>query len=66
LPGFTLNPGTTIHVKFSNANSAASPTLDVNGTGAKHIVQYGTEAVGSWFAGAVLTLTYDGTSWVRD
>jgi len=42
LPGFTLNPGTTIHVKFDNANLATSPTLDVNNTGAKPIVQYGT------------------------
>lgn len=66
LPGFTLNPGTTIHIKFNHANLATSPTLNVNNTGAKPIVQYNTEAIDSWFDGAVLTLTYDGTSWVRD
>ena len=75
--GFTLITGTTIHVKFINENTAADPTLNIyydstNSVGAKPIVQYGTEAVGTtnnttgWLAGAVLSLTYDGTSWVRD
>lgn len=69
---FKLYEGVTIHVKFANANSADNPTLNVNSTGAKAIVQYGTTAAGKtsdtngWYAGAVLTLTYDGTSWVRD
>ena len=72
MDGFKLNEGVTIHVKFANANSAGSPTLNINDTGAKPIVQYGTTAVGTsnettgWYAGAILTLTYDGTSWVRD
>lgn len=72
IPGFTLNPGTTIHVKFENVNSAANPTLNVSSTGAKPIVLYGStpadtaaETTG-WHAGAVIALTYDGTSWVRD
>ena len=69
---FKLYEGVTIHVKFANANSANNPTLNVNDTGAKAIVQYGTTAAGKtsetngWYAGAVITLTYDGTSWVRD
>lgn len=29
-----LEAGTTINVKFTNANSASSPTLNVNGIGA--------------------------------
>lgn len=68
---FTLLKGTTIHIKFSNANSAASPTLNVNSTGAKAITKYGTTAAGttiatSWSAGAVVSFTYDGTSWVMN
>lgn len=72
MAGFTLLEGTTIHVKFKNNNTVASPTLNVNGTGAKPIVQYGTTAASTgdattgWYAGAVVSFTYDGTSWVRD
>ena len=73
LNGFELIKGTTIHVKFINANTASTaPTLNVNETGAKSIVQYGTTSAGTnaetngWQPGAVLSLTYDGTNWVRD
>ena len=66
---FELVTGVTINVKFSNYNSATSPTLSVNGTTAKPIVKFGTTAVGtgtatSWRSGAACTFTYDGTSWV--
>lgn len=43
--GFTLATGITIHVKFTYSNTVASPTLNVNGTGAKSIMRYGTTAV---------------------
>jgi hypothetical protein len=69
LPGFNLHVGTTIHVKFTNSNTAENPKLKFNNEDdikAKAIVQYDTEALSSWSAGAILTLTYDGTSWVRD
>lgn len=75
MTGFKLEEGVTIHIKFANANSASNPKLKFNSeadTNAKPIVQYGTTAAGTtsatsgWYAGAVLTLTYDGTSWVRD
>lgn len=72
IPGFALNTGTTIHIKFINNNSASAPTLNISNTGAKAIVQYGNSPVGiidsadGWKAGAILTLTYDGTNWVRD
>lgn len=59
----TLFTGMSVRVKFSNANTAASPTLNVNGTGAKPIL-FGTGYRGSWIAGAVAVLTYDGTNWV--
>lgn len=60
----TLFTGLTVRVKFTNANSAATPTLNVNSTGAKTIL-FGTgNAVDdAWIAGAVVQFTYDGTSW---
>lgn len=69
---FSLLEGARVIVKFTNANSASSPKLNVNGTGAIPIMRYGTTAVGSnsatngWEAGAVLAFTYDGTNWVQD
>lgn len=72
ITGFTstmLVAGATVRVKFTNTNTASSPTLAVSGTDAKPITRYGTTAAGttintSWNAGEVVTLTYDGTSWV--
>ena len=61
IPGFTLNTGTTIHVKFTYANTASSPTLNVSSTGAVSMILYD-----SIVADTVLTLTYDGTSWIQD
>lgn len=69
MPGFALITGATIHVKFSYANTAANPTLNVNSTGAKPIVNHGITAPttdNGWWDEAVVQLTYDGTSWVRD
>jgi len=72
MTGFSLIEGITVHIKFKNANTASNPTLNINGTGAKSIMQYGTTAAGSsntttgWSAGAILSFTYDGTNWVRD
>ena len=67
--GFMLETGICVRVKFSSSNTASSPTLNVNGTGAKAIKRYGTTAVStsvaaSWNAGSVLELTYDGTNWI--
>lgn len=64
-----LLTGVTVHLKMTNSNTVASPTLNVNGTGAKPITKYGTTAVGtsattSWYAGSIVSFTYDGTSWV--
>ena len=69
---FSLVEGVRVIVKFTNANSASSPKLNVNETGAIPIMRYGTTAAGSntatngWEAGAVLAFTYDGTNWVQD
>lgn len=66
-----LVAGTTIRVKFTNSNTASSATLNVNSLGAKNLCCYGTTRVGtttktSWQAGAIVSLTYDGTSWVMN
>lgn len=66
---FTLITGTTIQVKFIYSNTASSPTLNVNGTGAYPIYRYGTTAIGnqaatSWSAGSIVSFTFDGTGWV--
>ena len=69
---FSLETGATVIVKFTNANSIASPTLNVNGTGAKPIYRYGTTTTSTgttttgWIAGAVQMFTYDGSGWIRD
>lgn len=70
--GFELVTGAIVAVKFTYANDAGSPTLNVNSTGAKAIMRYGTTAVSTgtttsgWIAGAVQLFVYDGTNWVRD
>ena len=65
---FKLVTGATVAVKFSVSNTAASPTLNVNNTGAKEIKRYGTTAPStsastSWQAGSVVCFVYDGTYW---
>ena len=72
IPGFVLNKGTTIHVKFTYANTASDPTLNVSNTGNIPLRLYGTTAMGGtasttgWNNNAILTLTYDGSGWIRD
>ena len=68
---FVLKTGATVIIKFTNKNSANSPTLNINGTGAKPIYRYGTTAASTsdgtsgWRAGSVHMFTYDGTGWIR-
>ena len=63
-----LITGVTVHIKFTNSNTAANPTLNVNGTGAKTIMRYGTTSIpagsGDFIhANAIISFTYDGTYW---
>ena len=60
-----LFTGLTVRVKFTNANTAANPTLNVNGTGAVPIMAFGSTnaPLDAWDAGQVVELTYDGTNW---
>lgn len=64
---FALTSGATIIVKFTNKNSAASPTLNVNSTGAKNIYYRGAALTASsiynWGAGDLVEFYYDGTQW---
>jgi hypothetical protein len=57
-----LAVGATVSVTFANANTAASPTLNVNGTGAKPIRLNGA-GYAYWAAGATVALVYDGSYW---
>ena len=62
--GFTLATGAKITVKFTVTNTAASPTLNVNNTGAKAI-QYRGSAISAGYLAAnrVYTFIYDGTAY---
>lgn len=62
---FSLITGARVTVKFSNANSATRPTLNVGSTGAKYIYWHGTYLASGqyWEAGAVLDFVYNGTQW---
>lgn len=63
--GFVLETGATIAVKFSYYNTGASPTLNVNSTGAIAIKQYGSTAASTymWRSGEVVLFVYNGSYW---
>lgn len=72
-PTFTsLTSGATINVLFTNTNTVANPTLDVNSTGAKGIRYYvGTTRTAltatsyyNWIANSTVTFRYDGEYWI--
>lgn len=58
----SLKAGATVAVKFTYANTASSPTLNIAGTGAKAMYIQGVRDV-YWTDGATVTFTYDGTNW---
>lgn len=58
----TLKAGVTVAVRFTYANTASSPTLNVAGTGAKAIYTQGVRYA-YWAAGATVVFTYDGANW---
>lgn len=64
LTGFTLATGAIVTVNFTVTNTAASPTLNVNGTGAKAI-QYRGAAISAGYLAAnrIYTFIYDGTNY---
>lgn len=69
-PSFTLAAGVSVAVTFRYGNSAATPTLNVGGTGeAEIVVPYTTTAFSNtytkWGARETILFTYNGTQWVR-
>ena len=64
LSGFTLATGARIIVRFTVTNTAANPTLNVNGTGAKAI-QYRNAAISAGYLAAnrLREFVYDGSAW---
>lgn len=72
--GFALAAGVMVAVQFQYGNSANTPTLNVNSTGAKNIAipsgatTYNTSngtTYNSWGAYETLIFTYDGSLWVH-
>ncbi len=65
---FVLETGATVTVYFTNYNSAASPTLNVDNTGAIDIRYINGSAVPKyyWRALEAQTFTYNGTYWIAD
>ena len=69
IQGFSLKVGATVMVKFTNDNTAANVTLNVNGTGAYSIyyntsVYTGTNTKMCGKSNALIVYSYDGTNWV--
>lgn len=64
LTGFSLVTGSMVFVKFTVTNTASSPTLNVNSTGAKAIMYRGSAITASQLAAnRVYAFIYDGTNW---
>lgn len=67
--GWTLTPGATVTVKFTNTNTANNPKLKVGSTDAKSIL-YNTSVITTsslsmaGVAGRYITYVYDGTQYV--
>lgn len=64
LTGFTLSTGARIVVKFTVTNTASSPTLNVNSTGAKAIYYRGAAITAGYLAkNRTYEFVYNGTQW---
>lgn len=72
LPGFELNIGITIHVHFIYGNTTLNPTLNINAITYESpdtpppIESISGVSIDELPEGAILTLTYDGTAWIKD
>ena len=70
ISNFKLTTGVSVKIKFTYANSAATPTLNVNSTGAKQIAvctgssSYTLSSGQTWTAGEIVEFVYNGTYWV--
>lgn len=64
--GFSLKAGALIAVQFTYANTASSPSMNVNGTGAIAICGiHGTYiSTNMWIANQIVLFVYNGSYWV--
>ena len=60
--GFELVMGATAILTFTNGNTASNPTLNINSTGAKPIINSGV-ALANAQTGTTLMVVYDGTNY---
>lgn len=58
----SLKSGVSVSVRFTQANTAENPTLNVAGTGAKPIYTQGVRYA-YWAKNATVVFVYDGNSW---
>lgn len=64
LSGFLVSPGRIGAVRFTYANTAANPTLNINSNGAKPIFYQGTRVTGAGMLGAGIHIfIYNGSQW---
>lgn len=63
---FSLYVGATVSVTFNEANTAANPTLSINGSGIKPIYAFGNSLsrVYYWKSKSTVQFVYDGSAWV--
>jgi len=66
ITNFVLSNYCRVTVKFTNANTGATPTLNVEGTGAKPIILFNGISNSRFcsVAGDIIDFIYDGTSWI--
>lgn len=62
ITGFTLCSGATVLVKFTHGNTATSPTLNINNTGAKPI-KFGNDTSPIFQNNEIYEFIYNGTNW---
>ena len=65
LSSYALTAGGIVAIKFTNGNTVASPTLNINSKGAKNIFYRGAALtnINLIDAGDFVTLIYDGTQY---
>ena len=64
LSGFVLKNGGVVAIRFTNTNTAANMTLNINGTGAKQVL-YNRKAVPAYMieGGEIIFMMFDGNYW---
>ena len=65
IPNTTIDNGTMVIVKFTNANTAASPTLSVNNSTAAPMYRGSLRLSGSYLTAGTFIFTWNGTNWIN-